>query len=662
MEKSTLLVGASSRTSYQLIYTPQWGHTWGSQQLWLDPDNDTLYNWYRTDSNGNIVNVNGGPFDTLVDIVVRHYGSPYVTNPTTVSSTGDTAFNIFAQKGALPHITEEERNYISSNLTEYTDRGQCIVTYYDKDSGTYKIAYPLFSDPSLPGVCNPGGYYVVRTLSPYETNYTISSPQAAYENPDLKVKGTLTSGSTTLTMTMPWIATNASGTTGFYLTTDYLDVGGNLYFGPNAQGASGIAAVTAILGSDQLQITPMDYTFLNGDPIMYRDSELEKGINIEIPPGVGTQEIGEYTTQSGGRSTELSVNVKGGLDTFTYIETFIPIPWAIPTPYSIRNVPFTNIWQRLSNPSIPMNWNTLLYKVNGIDVTDQVQLTLIPGGAELFYNPPEDFDLNSRVSVYVYVSASPTLTRTFAKNTPSFSRYVQIEGDISMFQPGGMLEFGPNPAGESETRVLLAIISSDTVMVEETDYEYIGGNTIQYVYDDYPLELDYWFDIVDDFYPPTIFNMYPYNGMSNVDTRHWIRFEIQDEGLGIDISTLTFTVNNLVVIPDIYKYSDNWYQVIYTPPYPFYYNSTVECFATVADRSSSQNRGFATWSFITGEAEVPIVLNPEPGCGAWPVHLKSDIQADVYGRGGGANRSSLVFTVDQKKFIPDTYPKIYRFK
>jgi hypothetical protein len=569
---------------------------------------------------------------------------------------------MFAQKGALPHVTEAERIYILDHISEYLGRKQCLVYYHDRDSGIEKFAYPLFEDPSLPGVCNPGAYYVVRTLDPYETDLTINSPQASYENSELKVSETLASGTTTLTMAMPWISTNASGTTGFYLTTDYLDVGGHLYFGPNAQGDFDIATVTAILGSDQLQITPVDYTFDSGDPIVYKDSELKKGITISVPPGTGEHALGEYTTQSGGKSTELTVNVKGGLDTFTYIETFIPIPWAIPTPYSIRNVPFTTIWQRLSNPSIPMNWNTLLYKVNGVDVTDQVQLTLIPGGAELFYDPPEDFTLNSRVSIYVYVSASPTITRTFAKNTPSFSRYIQIEGDISMFQPGGMLEFGSNPAGESETRAILALISTDVVMVEETDYEYIGGNTIQYTHDDYPLELDYWFDIVDDFYPPEIFNMYPYNGMTNVDTRHWIRFEIQDEGLGVDISTLTFTVNNLVVIPDIYKYSDYWYQVVYTPPYPFYYNSTVECFATVSDRSSSQNRGFAIWSFKTGEAEVPVVLNPEPACGAWPMHLKADIQADVYGRGGGANRSSLVFTVDQKKYIPDTYPKIYRFK
>jgi hypothetical protein len=659
MQKSTLLVGASSRSSYQNLYTPQWGHTWGTQQLWLDPDNNGLYDWYRTDYLGRIAVV-GGPLDSSLDIFVRHYGSPY-KDSATASGSGDSNITIPLMKGALPHLTAEERDYIAHHLSEYLDIGaegkpNCAV-FYGND-----FAYFMFEDPSLPGICNPGGYFIVRTLPTYESHATISSPVAYYENPDLKVNGTLASGTTTLTMTMPWIDTNSSGTTGFYLTTDIMDVGGHLYFGPNSVGSSGVATVVSILGSDRLQITPMDYTFMNGDPILYRDSEIKKTIDVPVPGGSGDYEIAGYTTQSGGKGTELSVGVKGGLETFTVIETFIPIPWAVPTPYSIRNAPYTNIWQRLSNPSIPMNWSTLVYKINGVEVTDQVQITLIPGGAELFYNPPQDFQLNSRVWVYVYVSASPTVTRTFATNTPIDTRYIQIDGDISMFQPGGMLEFGPNPGGESESRELIAIMSTDTIMVEETTYEYLEGDTIQYTYADYPLELNYWFDIVDDFYPPEIFNMYPYNGMTNVDHRHWIRFEIQDEGLGIDISTLTFTVNNLVVIPDIYKYSDNWYQVIYTPPYPFYYNSTVECFVTVADRSSSQNRGYAIWSFQTGESEVPIIMNAHPSCGAFPVHLKDDIQVDVYGRGGGINLSSLVFTVDQKKYIPSTYPKIYRFK
>jgi hypothetical protein len=154
--------------------------------------------------------------------------------------------------------------------------------------------------------------------------------------------------------------------------------------------------------------------------------------------------------------------------------------------------------------------------------------------------------------------------------------------------------------------------------------------------------------------------MYPADTMIDVGVAQPVRFEIQDQGLGIDISSLTFTINNLVVNPDIYKYSDQWYQVIYTPEYPYYYNSLVYCFVTVSDLSASQNRAYAVWSFKTIEAELPIMMNPDPAQCAFPVHHNEDISVDVFARAGGANLASLEFTIDQIKRNPYAYPKIYR--
>jgi hypothetical protein len=652
MEKSVLLVGADALTTYQKIYTPTWGHRWGDGQEYLDPGNIDVYNWYRTQG-GQIVNGLSGPYDSVVYISQRHYGSPYVTG-TTASANGDTNATIIAKQGAWPHINKTDLENMQGTADDYL----CPV-YWDKT-----LMYYLFKEPGLPGVCNPGSYFVINTVQEKTTYSLINSPSADYNNSGMTVNGTLASGSTTLVLNMPWVSTNASGTTGFYLTTNYLHEDGYLYIGPNSDGHTGIASVTSITDDITIEVSPMEYDFAEGDPILYKYIDLQKTMDIPMQQGTNTDvSIAGYTTLSGGKDSKLTVELHGGLETFTVIETFVPIPWAIPAPYSIRNVPSTYIWQRLSNPSVPINWDTLIYKVNGQEVTDKIDITLITGGAELMYQPEEEFELNSRVSIYVYATASPTVTRTFARNTPSESIYVQISGDISTFQPGGMLELGPNPADESESAEVLAIVSSDIIMLKNvTTYDYVGGDAIQYVYSDYPLELNYWFDIVNDFYPPTIFNMYPYEGMTNVDHNHWIRFEIQDVGLGVDISTLIFTVNNLVVYPDIYKYSNNWYQVIYTPPQPFYYNSTVSCFVTVADLSTEQNRGFAVWSFKTGEAENPIILNPEPSFGAWPISLKSDITFDVYGRAGGVNFSSLVTTVDGKEFVPLMYPKIYRFK
>jgi hypothetical protein len=686
MQKSIQVVGASSKTSNQYIRSYTWGWVWGSQE-WLDPDNDGVWNWYRTDgAHHTFVAGVTGPADSYLTLIERPV-TPLPMPGTTASGEGRVV--IFEVRGALPHLTSAEVSYMSSHLQDFLggEGGgfRCAVRYGSD------FAYFLFADPSLPDVCSPGAFITIQmppqvdpailnqyftpealqilntehapmAFSPgYASFSTIYEPLAAYEDTNMRVYNPVVSGSTILDLWMPWVPTNEDGSTGFFLTTDFLHTGGTFYMGPNVQGASGVAIIQQITGPAQVRISPAPYDFAHGDPLSYKYADKEKNIFIPVPDIEGNKSIGSQTTQSGGRYSETMLFTKEGMQTSTKIETFIPIPWAIPAPYSIRNIPYTSIWQRVSNPSIALNWDTLVYKVNGVEVTDQVQITFIPGGAELFYQPPVNFLLNSRVYVYVYVSASPSFVTSFLYDAHNYSRYIHVP-DTSKFQGGGQLILGPNPVGITESNEVIAVDSAEEIMVNALQNEFIAGDPILYTYDDYPLELSYWFDIVDDFYPPRIINQYPYHLMNNVDVRHWIRFDVMDEGLGVDISTLSFTVNNMVVIPDIYKYSDNWYQVVYTPPEAFYYDSWIDCFVTVADLSSAQNRAFATWSFRTSSAEAPIILDPDPYYCAFPVGLKDDIHLDIYGRKGGANLHSLVFTIDQKKYDPISYPKIYRFK
>jgi hypothetical protein len=239
--------------------------------------------------------------------------------------------------------------------------------------------------------------------------------------------------------------------------------------------------------------------------------------------------------------------------------------------------------------------------------------------------------------------------------------YIEVTGDISIFQSGGSLRLGPNPAGEWEVATIGYLVGTNGIKLEAPlEYEYPADTLIVYTYDDYPVSLDYYFDIVDDFRPPAFENIYPYDGMENVNRQHWIMFDIKDEGMGVDISTLSFTVDNMIVIPQIYKYSDHWYRVIYSPPVQYYYNATVNCFATVMDLSSRQNRAFVVWSFHTESGELPFIVNPQPYFCAFPVHHKSHIGVDLFARAAGANLHSMIFTWDQKEYKVITYPKIYR--
>jgi hypothetical protein len=652
MQRSLLIVGPSSKTSNQVIRGYQWGATWGSEQ-WLDPDNDGNYDWYRTNGAGVLTyreNVPLAPADSFERIYSRPLAGGYYDGTT----RSGTSYTFSAVKGALPHITDEERAYISTHLSQFLGLSEdgkptCAIYY-----GT-TFAYFLYEDESLPGVCNPGAYFMLRTQADYPSNQTIYEYTASFDTSDLLASGTLVSGTTTVNMRMPWIPTNDSGTTGFYMSAiDYIKPGGYLYI--EAPTTTGIYVVQSALSTGAVTVAPnLTADYPNNSRISYKSAEMNKNLNVFVSNGDGMAD-------DSSRRTYETMYTKGDMQTTTIVESFIPIPWAIPAPYSIRNVPFTNIWVRLQNPGVPLNLDTLVYKINGVDRTSEVQITLVPGGMELFYNPSENFPLNSRVSVYIYVSAATSIHRTFGRASSAENMYIKVDGDISYFQPGGQLQLGPNPVGETEANEVRAIVSSDEIMVWPTQYEYIVGDAIIYTYDDSPLEVSYWFDIVDDYLPPLIYNMYPSEAMENINTFQSIRFEIKDEGLGVDISSLTFTVNNLVVNPRIYKYSDQWYEVIYTPTYPYYYNSIVHCFATVSDNSSAKNRGYAVWSFKTAEAELPIMREPDPSQCAFPVHHMDDVKVDIYGRAGGASLPSLEFTVDQRHQNPYAYPKIYRHK
>jgi hypothetical protein len=614
----------------------------------LDPGNKGYLEPYRT-----------GGKDSDVLIVSRTSGPSTRGNAIpTVSGCGSSdawypfcdsvAYGIFVNKGALPHHKPDE--FTDDLDINFTKDFLCAITINGQ------FAYYLYKDKSLVDVCNPGGHFSILSKSEERSETTIYRPKDSYNFEGSKVGAITVSGTTRLTLQPYWESTGSG--IGFYKDTSYMQAGGFLEIGPNDAGELSIVKITGIVAPDTVDVTEIMYNFEIDAPVYYWFSAVAPTLPYFVSDGIVADPSGQFTKIS---TTQQSIELKGGLDTFTIIETFIPIPWAIPAPYSIRNVPHTNIWLRLDDPSIPFNTDTLVFLVNGEDVTEQIQITFVSGGIELFYNPPANFDLSSRVYVEIHISCSPSIYRSFASGAAAGSEFISIDGDLSIFQTGGSLKLGPNPAGDwEEAEVLYMVGINEIKLAAPTQYEYTTGDLVTYTYDDYPVSLNYWFDIVDDFRPPVFESIYPYDGMENVNRQQWIMFDIKDEGLGVDISTLSFTVDNMIVIPQVYKYSDHWYRVVYSPPVQYYYNATVNCFATVMDLSTRQNRAYAVWSFHTESGELPILVNPEPYFCAFPVHHKSHIGVDVFAREAGANLHSMIFTWDQKKYKVITYPKIYR--
>lgn len=563
----------------------------------------------------------------------------------------DLTYDIFVVKGALPHHHPGDYGYLNQGHYSFTGDILCEVAM---DGGSYW----LYRDKSLENEgyhCTPGGHFTLRLHSDLESKQHVYKPEDSYGFDGTEIEVPVTSGTTRLEF-HPYWQTTGSGI-GFYKDSSYMEAGGFLRIGPNSEGDIDIVRITDIVAYNIVDTTEILHDYDPGDNIYYWRSGIKPSNYMPIEEGNNPDPDG---MSDGPKETQTLVETKGGLDTSAIIETFIPIPWAIPAPYSIRNVPHTNIWLRLDDPSIPFNLNTLEFKVNGENVTDDVDVTQFTGGMELLYDPPVNFDMSSRVYVEINVSCSPSLYVYFGEAALVESEFITVSGDMSFFQPGASLKLGPNPVGDWEMNEIYYIEGDQIKLATKTEYEYVQGDLISYTYDDYPVELSYYFDIVDDFKPPYFENIYPYDGMENVARNHWIMFDIKDEGLGVDISTLSFTVDNMIVIPQIYKYNDHWYRVIYTPPVPYYYNARVSCFATVQDNSSRKNRAFATWGFNTESGELPILMNPNPYFCAFPVHHKSHVGVDLFAREAGANLHSMIFTWDQKEYKVITYPKIYR--
>ena len=104
------------------------------------------------------------------------------------------------------------------------------------------------------------------------------------------------------------------------------------------------------------------------------------------------------------------------ISSFTTLEQYSFLIFAIPTPYSIKNPPNTNILVRIKGfGSTPLNVSTLKFLVNGIDVTDSLIITLIgPDSLQIDYNPPVDFDYASTVTISIEIQDTNIPPRTIS--------------------------------------------------------------------------------------------------------------------------------------------------------------------------------------------------------------------------------------------------------
>jgi len=285
------------------------------------------------------------------------------------------------------------------------------------------------------------------------------------------------------------------------------------------------------------------------------------------------------------------------------IEQFRFIEDAIPAFWSEKNPVNTNIWIRLRPFAFNLNQSTLVFRVKEV---------------------------------------------SYAGNTG----YIDVTSlcSVSTFDAGG------------------GLLGLDILYNPAVDFHH---NAVIYVsievYDTAPtpniILTDYWFRIIPDYRAPYIDNEFPAREEENVDVGTNISFDIFDAGVGVNISTLEFYVNNRYKIPTTSAISGG-YRVSYNPSEDFNYGQTVEITVKVKDASDYQNQLHDMWRFYcegsTGPWIDPDSFYPR-NCTKGTYRKLTGISANVYGiNDTGVDQSSILVRIGGKERNVTITPIIYR--
>lgn len=285
------------------------------------------------------------------------------------------------------------------------------------------------------------------------------------------------------------------------------------------------------------------------------------------------------------------------------VDQFQFIQDAIPAFWSLKNAVNTNIWIRLRPYAFSLNQSTVVFEVR-----------------ELSY---------AGDTGYVNVTSSCVITT---------------------FDAGG------------------GLLGIDILYNPSVDFHY---NSIVYVriavYDTAPapniIVIDYWFKVIADYKMPYITNEFPAREEEDVDVGTSISFDIYDIGVGVDISTLEFFVNNRLEYPT-YSGTSDGYHVTYTPDIPFNYGETITVSVKITDLSSIKNTLYDAWRFYCEGSSGPWI-DPDSfypkNCTKGVYRKLTGVSANVYGVDGtGVDYDSILFEVGGKQRNVRITPIIYR--
>ena len=150
--------------------------------------------------------------------------------------------------------------------------------------------------------------------------------------------------------------------------------------------------------------------------------------------------------------------------------------FAIPTPYSVKNSVETSVLVRIAAFGVSeLDPGTLTFKVKGVDVTNQVQITPFPGGLELNYHPDKNFNYSDRISIEITIRDNNIPPRTiytfYTFDTVNDFRRPEV---IEVFPPHKSIE------NSIDTNIYCKIKDLETGLNLDTIQMYVNGNKISH--------------------------------------------------------------------------------------------------------------------------------------------------------------------------------------
>lgn len=272
----------------------------------------------------------------------------------------------------------------------------------------------------------------------------------------------------------------------------------------------------------------------------------------------------------------------------------------------------------------------------------QYDLVVYASPVPYSYKNPIDTDVSIRLSNYIYPLNSSTITLSLNGETKTGLTVTPFSGGLGGF---------------------------DALWTNNQDFDYNETVWVEWrVYDTADpaneVVIKYWFRTVRDLTGPRLSSQSPQDDETDVSVDSCIQFTLRDYEHGVNINSLEFYVNNVLIqnsectIAEI-STSDG-YSISYCPNKDFLYGDEIPVSIYVEDNSEDKNYSFFVYSFTTEYSDEPRLVgeDPTPCTGYHPIN--KNISVDIVDGGHGVDSTSIILGVGDETVNPRKAPIIYR--